>query len=75
MANPAKLLDVDVLRSVGLEVIDKRPQGGALWVVGGNELKTLMDAFAAKGLLFTFTPGGSTGTGNRPAWFTKDSTA
>lgn len=70
-----KLSDVDVLRSVGLEVIDKRPQGGALWVVGGNELKTLMDAFAAQGLAFTYTPGGSKSTGNRPAWFIKGTTA
>lgn len=54
----------------GLEVIDKRGQGGALWVVGSRELEpTLREAYP--GVSFTFSPSGGRATGNRPAWWVK----
>lgn len=56
----------------GLEVIDKRPAGGALWVVGDRSvliplLKEAKDLFAAYGKFSE----GSTATKNRPGWWTK----
>jgi hypothetical protein len=52
------------LRSRGLDVIDRRSEGGALWVVGGQHLNDLL---AAHG--FTFAPKGSKTTRRRPAWY------
>lgn len=52
------------LRSRGLEVIDRRPEGGALWVVGGRDLADFLI-----GLGFKFAPLGSKSTRGRPAWY------
>jgi very-short-patch-repair endonuclease len=57
------------LRDKGLIVIDKRPIGGALWVVGGRELSPIMESLQKKGIKFVFAPNGSRSTGNKPAWF------
>jgi hypothetical protein len=51
------------LRSRGLKVIDRRPEGGALWVVGGRDLADFV-----VGLGFKFAPLGSKSTRGRPAW-------
>jgi hypothetical protein len=62
----------ELLRSRGLEVIDRRKSGGALWVVGGPELTDTMVEINALGIA-TFVPAasGRSATGNRPGWFTK----
>lgn len=57
------------LQVSGLEVIDKRPQGGALWVIGGPELRALMDQFLERRIRFTANSG-SRSTQHRPAWWT-----
>ncbi len=57
------------LREKGLTVIDKRPLGGRLWVVGGSELTPLMQDLARKGIKFTPTPNGSNTTGYKPGWW------
>lgn len=65
-------LDVlDFLQGHHLEVIDKRPVGGALWVVGGREISEILEGLAAKGHRFSFAQNGGKATKNRPAWFTK----
>ena len=55
----------------GLEVYDKRPSGGALWVVGDREtlLIHIKEASKVFGAYGNFSKGGRT-TKNRPAWFT-----
>jgi hypothetical protein len=53
-----------VLRSRGLEVIDERPHGGFLWVVGGKELYSLL---SPRG--FVWGPRGASATGNRAGWY------
>jgi hypothetical protein len=59
------------LQEKQLEIIDKRASGGALWVVGGTELATVMDELKAKGIAFSFAPQGGRASRHRPAWFTK----
>ncbi|MCJ7510981.1 MAG: hypothetical protein MUP14_08880 [Dehalococcoidia bacterium] len=53
-----------LLRSRGLEVIDDRPRGGCLWVVGGKELYSLL---SPRG--FIWGPRGAPATENRAGWY------
>jgi hypothetical protein len=55
---------VALLRSRGLEVIDERPRGGCLWVVGGKELYSLL---SPRG--FIWGPRGCPATGDRAGWY------
>ena len=60
------------LEKKGLEVIDKREKGGALWVIGGKELDPIIkETRKAFGALWTFSQNGGRATGNRTSWFTK----
>lgn len=61
----------DILAGKGLEVVDKRPQGGALWVVGGTELRAVFVEMRRLGFTFAFTPNGSRSTSYRPSWYLK----
>ncbi len=54
-----------------LKVIDKRPSGGCLWVIGGNELRPIMNELRAKNIIFIYAPNGGEATGNQAAWYTK----
>lgn len=49
---------VTSLQKRGFTVIDRRDKQGGIWVVGGNELTTLMQSLATKGFPFKFYPGG-----------------
>jgi hypothetical protein len=62
---------VGFLKEKGLEVVDKREAGGALWVVGGQELAAMMEDLKAKGISFTFSQNGGRASKHRPAWFSK----
>ena len=46
------------LQTRGLKVIDNRADRGGIWVIGGNELSTVMQMLATKGIHFKFIPGG-----------------
>ena len=60
------------LKGKGLEVIDKRSKGGALWVVGGKELDPILkETRKIFGALWTFSQNGGVATGRRTSWFTK----
>jgi len=52
------------LLSSGLKVIDRRRAGGALWVIGGQEVAELLAQYG-----FKFAHRGSRATGRRPAWY------
>jgi curved DNA-binding protein CbpA len=54
-----------------LEVIDKRAKGGALWVVGGQELVPTMERLRQEGFAFEFAPAGGRATKHRPAWWSE----
>lgn len=59
----------EALNQRSLNVIDKRPFGGALWVVGGWELKETLGAWNDQGIYFRFAKNGSQSTKRKPAWF------
>lgn len=61
----------DALRKKGLVTIDKREQGGRLWVIGGQELQSTLQPLQKDGILFGFTPNGSKSTNHLPAWYLK----
>ncbi|HWI50617.1 MAG TPA: AAA domain-containing protein, partial [Symbiobacteriaceae bacterium] len=62
---------VRFLQQLGTEYVDKRPIGGALWIVGGTELQPLVEKFRTIGVEFSFAPAGGRATAHRSAWFTK----
>lgn len=53
----------------GLKVVDKRPAGGRLWVVAGEEVRALMDELARQGYGFTYAPPGGRATSRLPGWY------
>ena len=55
---------LSLLRSKGLEVIDDRPHGGCLWVIGGKDLYSFL---SPRG--FVWGPRGAPATGNRAGWY------
>ncbi|SYX86199.1 DUF4145 domain-containing protein [Paenibacillus alvei] len=59
----------DYLSDQGLNVVDKRPNGGALWIVGGWELKEALFSLKPQGILFKYAKNGSQSTKRKPAWF------
>ncbi|KLU63673.1 DNA replication and repair protein RecF [Desulfosporosinus acididurans] len=64
----------DVIRyfeGQGLELTDKRANGGALWVVGGFELNEQMKEVGKKGYRFIYLEKGGRATKHRPAWYCK----
>ena len=63
---------VGFLKSNNLEVIDKRDKNGALWVIGGKELDSIIKETRKQfGALWTFSQNGGRATRNRTSWFTK----
>ena len=62
----------DFLKGKGLEVIDKRGNGGALWVVGDKSIDPVLKETRQKfGSLWTFSAKGGYATKHRSGWFTK----
>ena len=59
---------VELLRSLGLEVIDQRSRSGAVWVVGGDELAVLFDEARLKDMGFRYQISGWSCTRGRSAW-------
>ncbi|HEY3110663.1 MAG TPA: DNA topoisomerase, partial [Chloroflexota bacterium] len=62
---------LQLLAAEGVEAIDRRAAGGALWVVGGPELGELMAQLAARDVRFKFAQGGGRATSHRPGWWIK----
>jgi hypothetical protein len=59
------------LRAAGLEVVDKRPAGGRLWVIDGDPPSPALAALRERGIGFVFSKAGGRATGRRPAWFAR----
>ena len=63
---------VTFLKSKGIEVIDKRDKGGALWMVGDKSLDPIVQETKRKfGALWIFKAEGGMATKRRPSWYTK----
>ena len=52
-----------------IEIIDRRPKGGSLWVIGGSNLEDLMAELAECGAKFTQKAEGVRATGYRSGWW------
>ena len=59
----------DILTEKGIEFIDKRANGGALWITGGHELDSVMVEIAEKGFKFAFSEKGGKQTKGQPGWY------
>ena len=62
----------ELLIDKGYKVVDKRSSRGALWIVGGWELKDELLEFKEFGALFKFAKNGSQSTKRNPGWFLLD---
>jgi len=58
-----------ILQDHQIEYVDKRPNGGALWALGGTELSSVMSDLAKRGFRFTFSKNGGRATDHRPSWW------
>lgn len=63
---------MDLLDESGVEYIDKRKYGGVLWIIGGMELRPLVEKCKEIGITFTFKKWGGKSCNGRDAWWTKD---
>jgi len=61
---------MDAIRREGLEAVDRRSKGGALWIVGGTEIADKIKRLAEEGYTFTYAPNGGRATKHRPSWWT-----
>lgn len=59
------------LRENDVEYIDKREKGGALWIVGGNEMQKIVETCEEFGVHFEFKKNGGKATKNRDGWWAK----
>ncbi len=64
---------VQLVECHNLEYVDKRDSGGALWVIGGRELLSVMLKLREFGFHFTFKVGGGRSSDSRDAWWYKSS--
>lgn len=62
---------IPALAQKGIKVIDKRANGGCLWVLGGKELTSYMSELKEVGIKFTFSEKGGRVSGHKPSWFYK----
>lgn len=60
-----------LFRSHGCKVVDSRPKGGALWIVGGKELEPTIREARALGYAFTWSGSGGKKTKRRAGWWCK----
>ena len=62
---------IGLLEAAGIEYVDKRTNGGSLWIIGGYELAETVRKAKAMGYTFHFKKEGGRATKNRPGWWTK----
>lgn len=60
---------MDAICRCKIPFVDKRTQGGALWIIVGKELSGFAQKCRRRGVYFQFCPGGGKSTQRRDAWF------
>lgn len=61
---------VGYLKQKGIIFKDKRAIGGALWIMGGQELGPVVKELKSNwGISFAYLPKGGKTSGHRPAWY------
>ncbi len=59
---------VRLLEESRVEVVDNRGKKGALWIIGGLELRWLNEELSHLGLRFLYRPKGGRASKHRPGW-------
>lgn len=67
----AEVFMIRAIKEAGLEYIDKRENGGSLWIVGGREIAPKVQGLQKKGAAFKYKEGGGKATKGRDAWWVK----
>ena len=62
---------IALLKKHGVKYIDKRHSNGALWIIGGSELRPIVEECLSLGVRFTFKENGGKVTGHKPSWWAK----
>ena len=62
---------IKLLETNGIRYVDKRANGGSLWIIGGYELSETVKKAKALGFTFRFKKEGGRATRNQPGWWTK----
>lgn len=62
---------IGLLKKNNVNFVDKRSSGGALWIIGGDELKPVISTARALGTYFKFKAGGGKATKGKDAWWVK----
>lgn len=62
---------LEFLQNKGIQYIDKRSNGGSLWIIGGQELLDVVAKAKEFGYVFHFKKEGGRVTKNQPGWWTK----
>lgn len=70
-ALPASNDFLSLLKEKGIHFVDKRSNGGSLWLIGGNELKPVVEDAKKFGIRFHFKEDGGKATKGAPGWWGK----
>ena len=62
---------IDFLKRRDIHFVDKRSNGGALWLIGGNELKPIISEAKKLGIRFHFKETGGKAAKGAPGWWAK----
>lgn len=62
---------INILKESGVTYIDKRQENGNLWIIGGQELKNIVEIAKKIGVYFQFKPEGERISKHKPAWWAK----
>ena len=63
---------ITLLKKHNVNYVDKRSsRGGALWIIGGDELKPIVTMAHMLGVDFKFKKGGGRSSKGKDAWWTK----
>lgn len=63
---------ISFLQDSKIPFVDKRAKGGCLWIIGGDELKPIVEQCGRRNVVFQYKADGSRSTGGHPAWWLKD---
>lgn len=61
----------DMLKQAGIPYVDKRENGGALWIIGDKELSDFVGKCNSIGVRFVYKADGSRATKGKPGWWAK----
>ena len=62
---------ITLLKRNGVRFVDKRKNNGSLWLIGGSELKPIVNEAKKLGIIFRFKEDGGRATKGAPGWWGK----